>query len=283
MPIVAAVGLALLDRVLMAYRWVALLVTIEEHRRPPFGATMRVFFVSTFLGTFLPTSVGADAIRSYQMARLNVAPGDAVASVLMDRMLGVASVLLAALAGLWFARDLVAIPAIVVSLVATAAACFATLLVIFDSRSLRAAAWCVARVPFAGARRVGVAVLDSLRKYAAHPGPLIAVLAASIGVQILRIAQAYLLGVSLALTTPLWAYVAFIPLILLIIMLPITFNGMGTGQAAFVWFFARVGMPAAAAFTLSLLYVALGIVGNLPGALLYAWPSSDLSHARHRA
>jgi hypothetical protein len=37
-----------------------------------------------------------------------------------------------------------------------------------------------------------------------------------------------------------------------------------------VWFFARAGVASADAFALSVLFVALGIVGNLPGGLLYA-------------
>ncbi len=67
---------------------------------------MRIFFVSTFVGTFLPASVGGDAVRAYSLSRLNVNGGDAVASVFMDRMLGVASVLLMALVGLGSSRDL---------------------------------------------------------------------------------------------------------------------------------------------------------------------------------
>jgi len=57
----------------------------------------------------------------------------------------------------------------------------------------------------------------------------------------------------------------------------VTFNGIGTSQAAFVWFFARAGVPAAAAFALSVLFVALGIVGNLPGGILYAFGHSGRS------
>ena len=40
---------------------------------------------------------------------------------------------------------------------------------------------------------------------------------------------------------------------------------------AFVWFFGRIGVPQAEAFALSVLFVALGVVGNLPGGLLYAF------------
>jgi hypothetical protein len=53
-------------------------------------------------------------------------------------------------------------------------------------------------------------------------------------------------------------------------LLPITINGIGTSQAAFVGLFGLAGTPGSQAFALSVLFVALGIVGNLPGAVLYA-------------
>ena len=53
-------------------------------------------------------------------------------------------------------------------------------------------------------------------------------------------------------------------------LLPITMNGIGTSQAAFVWCFGAMGVGRPEAFALSVLFVALGIVGNLPGGLLYA-------------
>src|SRR5439155_13714138 len=90
-PIAVAVVLVLVDRALMAYRWVVLLRTIDPADRPPLGAVMRIFFVSTFVGTFLPASIGGDAVRAYSVTKLNVPGGDAVASVFMDRMRGVAS------------------------------------------------------------------------------------------------------------------------------------------------------------------------------------------------
>ena len=54
-------------------------------------------------------------------------------------------------------------------------------------------------------------------------------------------------------------------------LLPVTFNGIGTSQLAFVWFFARAAVPTSQAFALSVLFVALGIVGNLPGGILYVF------------
>jgi uncharacterized protein (TIRG00374 family) len=271
LPIVCAVLLVLVDRALMAYRWVALLCTIEPHRRPPLGAVMRIFFVSTFVGTFLPAFIGTDAVRSYSTARLNVAGADAVASVLMDRILGIASLLLMALVGLVFARELLSNVPVLIGLAIAAIVSCATMALIFSRKAAALAGRLLQLMPAEAFRRLAARLLDSIRKYASHPQQLANVLAGSVAVQLLRILQAYFLGRSVGIDAALTVYVAFVPLILLIMLLPVTLSGIGTSQAAFVWFFARAGVDPAAAFALSALFVALGIVGNLPGALIYVF------------
>jgi uncharacterized membrane protein YbhN (UPF0104 family) len=99
------------------------------------AAIMRIFFVSTFVGTFLPASVGGDAVRAYSLSRWNVRAGDAIASVFMDRMLGVTSILLMALVGLFSARDLIANVTIVTALGVAALASTMTLVLIFSARA----------------------------------------------------------------------------------------------------------------------------------------------------
>ena len=274
-----AVLLVLLDRALMAYRWVLLLCIVDSKDRPPLGEVMRIFFVSTFVGTFLPASVGGDAVRAYSVAKLKVRGGDAVASVVMDRMIGVASVLAMALVGLVLSSDLAGNRTIVGALIVAALACLATLLLVFSDGAVGLAASLVGRLPEKPAR-AAQGVFASIRRYAAYHRQLTTVFAASIAVQVLRIVQAYYLGLGLSFGAPLSAYFAFIPLILLVMLLPVTFNGIGTSQAAFVWFFARAGVAGGPAFALSVLFVALGIVGNLPGGLLYVFGRRDTDARR---
>jgi uncharacterized protein (TIRG00374 family) len=269
-PIGAAALLVIVDRSLMAYRWVLLLCIVERHVRPPLAALMRIFFVSTFAGTFLPASVGGDAVRAYSLARLSVRGEDAVASVFMDRMLGVASILLMALIGLALVAGSLSQGPVLAALTGAAVICAATMLLIFSRRTATAAGWIAARLPVAVLRDAGGRVLESIRKYASYPGVLARVLVCSAAVQAIRVVQAYYLGRSLGIDVVLSVYFAFVPIILLIMLLPVTFNGIGTSQAAFVWFFARAGVPPPFAFALSVLFVALGIVGNLPGGLLFA-------------
>ena len=274
-----AVALTFLDRALMAYRWLVLLRPLASASHVSLGPIMRIFFVSTFVGTFLPASIGGDAVRAYSLARHDVPASAAVASVFMDRMLGVLSVLMLGAAGLVFARDLATHPAVLTALAVTLVICAGTALVVF-SRGMADLARRVLRViPSPAIRRIGDSLLSAVRCYATSHRELLNVLVGSLGVQVLRVVQAYYLGRALGIDAPLSIYFAFIPLILLVMLLPVTVNGIGTSQAAFVWLFSRAGVGDPQAFALSVLFVALGVVGNLPGALLYVKSGLDPARA----
>ena len=118
-------------------------------------------------------------------------------------------------------------------------------------------------------------LLDAVRAYADHHGALAKVLAESILVQIFRVIQAWCLGQALGLTLPLATYFAFIPLIVFIMQIPITPNGIGTTQFAFDRFLVPQGAPAPQVFALSVLFLGLGVLGSLPGGLLYAMGRGD--------
>lgn len=267
-----AAALVLVDRTLMAYRAIALLCPIDAASRPPVRDVIRVFFVSTFVGTFLPASVGGDAVRAYGLSQLRVTAGAAVASVLMDRLLGVISILFVGLVGLATSGvvDTASTRAIGLSLLLAGAVSLGASLVVFSERAAGLAHALVLRVPVASLRRIGADLALATRAYHRHHGDLALVLAGSIGVQVLRVVQAYCLGRSLQIDAQLAVYFGLVPLILLVMLLPVSINGIGPSQVAFVWFFGRAGVHAADAFALSVLFVALGVVGNLPGGWLYA-------------
>lgn len=267
--IAAALALVVVDRALMAYRWIVLLRAVDPVHRPPLAAIMRIFFVSTFLGTFLP-SVGGDVVRAYSLARHGVQGSESAASVLMDRVLGAASIVVVALASLGFVgsaeREATALP-----LVLAAAACLGALAVVFHGGAGDLAAGILRRVPSGRVQRMGGRLLEATRRYASHRAVLANVMAGSIAVQVLRVVQAYCLGRALHIAAPPIVYFALIPLVLLVMLVPITIYGLGTSQMAFIWLFGTVGVGEAQAFTLSVLFLALGAVGNLPGGVIYAF------------
>jgi uncharacterized protein (TIRG00374 family) len=272
-----AILLVVADRALMAYRLVVLLHVIEPGGRPPLGPILRLFFISTFAGTFLPSSVGGDFVRAYGLSRLNVPSGTAVAVVVMDRLLGVISIVLMGTLGLWFAgrADLMSNQAVLVPLCMAGGCSLIAVAVIFSDRAASFAGAIALRLPFSRLRALAGGLIQATRAYARFDIVLLNVLSCSIAVQALRILQAYLLGLALGIAASPEVYLAFVPVVLLVMLMPITINGIGTSQAAFVWLFGLAGVPEAQAFALSILFLALGVVGNLPGGLLYAFKPGD--------
>jgi uncharacterized protein (TIRG00374 family) len=264
----AALALVLVDRTLMAMRWIDLLAALAPGSRPPLRTVLRVFFVSSFVSNFVP-SVASDLYRAYALSRYDVHLAESTASVLMDRALGVLSVALVVAAALPFAHDLaarhqlIAIVAVVFALCAVAAA------VIYSARAAGLVRRGAALVPLKTLHRVTDALTDAVRRYATHHGELTRVLAMSVLVQVIRVLQGWCLGRSLGLELPLLTYFVFIPIIVLVMQLPITINGIGTTQVVFHQLFVPQGAPAPQVFALSVLFLALGIVGTLPGGVLY--------------
>lgn len=265
----AALALVLVDRSLMAMRWIDLLVALAPGSRPPLGTVLRVFFVSSFVSNFVP-SVASDLYRAYALSRYDVHLAESTASVLMDRALGVLSVVLVGGAALPFVRDIAARRELTMGLAVVFVICAVAATVVFSER---AAGWVRAAaglVPIKMLQRVTEALTDAVRRYASHHGEMLRVLALSVVVQIIRVLQAWCLAVALGIQLPLAAYFVFIPVIVLIMQLPVTVNGLGTTQLAFAYMFVPQGAPAPQVFALSVLFLALGIVGTLPGGVLYA-------------
>ena len=266
--IALAVALVVFDRALNAYRWLVLLRALTPGSRPPLGAILRVFFVSSFVGNFLP-SVGGDVYRAYQLSQLQVRPAEAAASVLMDRVLGVLSMVVVAAGAFALIRD-VDVPGVVPALLVTAAGCGVAAAAVFSERTAAFGVALAQRVPSARVHHVARGLSEAIRRYDHHHAALLTVLTISVFVQGLRVVQAYCLGRSLGMTEPIPLYFAFIPLITLIMQIPVTVGGLGTTQLAFQRFFGYAGVAAPQAVALSILFLALGTIGNLPGGLLYA-------------
>jgi hypothetical protein len=265
LAVAGVLALVALDRVVMIWRWVLLL---RATGAPVDARTAaRIFLVSSFVGGFLPAGVGGDAARAWALSRHTDRRSEAVASVAVDRVLGVVALaMLGSLGALaWSTR----VPDELRRWVHGAALlCLAGSLAALWADVLAAA---LLRGPlrhhFVG--RVVWRLAEAMGEYRRQPSVLLGVLALSVAVQVLRILQAWGLGLGLGISVPLAYYFVFMPIGLLMLLLPISVSGFGIPQGAIVWLLQPVGVPAATAFALSTLIVLSGIAGNLPGAWLY--------------
>ena len=267
--LVALTLLAVLaDRALMGVRWMKLVEALGVHAAR--SKLFKIFFLSTFFGSFLPSGVGGEAVRAISFSRLTSKGIESVASVVLDRLIGLLSMLLTGLLSLVIFYNVYPHPALLYTVLASsllllvvlgsalARPVHAKLLDRFGSGMGRFSSWI----------RKGA---GAMARYRERPGVLGIVLLISTGVQLLRVLQAYLLSESMDLGTAAVYFLCFVPPILVVTMLPISVGGWGTANVAYVALFSQVGMDPAGAFVLSVLILGLGVIGNLPGGLIYAW------------
>ncbi len=264
-----------MDRSLMAGRWIYLLEGLGIHA--PRVRVVKIFFLSTFFGSFLPTGIGGEAVRAVSFSRLSSKSVESVASVAMDRIMGMLSMLLIGLVALIVFYRIYPHPALLATVLALSLAAVAGLALLLSPSFHRRI---LSRIrpdgedggeeAQSGWRGTVRRAIGAMERYRSQLGLLCLVLTMSVGVQFLRILQAYLLSEAMALETALVYFFCFVPLILLITMLPISVSGLGTTNLAYVALFGSVGMDPDGAFVLSVLILALGVIGNLPGGFIYA-------------
>lgn len=260
--------LVFIDRAVMVQRWVLLLraggVAVTA------GHAARLFLISSFVGSFLPAGVGGDAVRAYALTRGRANASSAVASVVVDRVLGVLALALVAAIGLvWWSSSGPNDWRVMVIVGATVAASIGALWADVWLRWLTPAG--LAGGPLGALVRLS----DAMGAYRNHRPTLAAVMLWSFAVQVLRIGQAYVLGLSLGLAVPFGYYMAVLPVGFLMLMLPVSVSGFGLPQGAIVWLLRPVGVPDPLSFALSTLIVLSGLAGNLPGLWLWLQRPKD--------
>lgn len=137
-----------------------------------------------------------------------------------------------------------------------------------------AAAW-AARGRLASVRQSMPLVAELFRR----PGVLMWVAVLSILLQTLVVIVNIFNGLALHLEIPIAFYFLLIPLVAVATMIPVSLNGLGVREGAFVFFLAQVGVPEAQALSLALLWLAILIASSLIGGLVWivtpAPPRSD--------
>jgi uncharacterized membrane protein YbhN (UPF0104 family) len=251
-PLALALACVVLDRVLMAAKW-GILLRAQGLKRP-LAELVRIYFVSTFFGSFLPTGVGADVIRVFQVARGKGEMGAATASVIMERALG-----LIALATL----VLVCLSTFVLRERADLAP-FLGVVVLVLVLGFGGLAWALhGRLPARLARFVEV-----FRVYAGHRPALARFFGFSVVEHLVPVIANYFLARALGIELSLWTFLLVIPIVLFLVRIPISLDGLGIQEGLYVTLFAHAGLGPSQAFLLSLAGRAALVIGLLPGCFL---------------
>jgi glycosyltransferase 2 family protein len=268
---VALALLAMMINLLVkTYRWGFIL----RMYRPDisFGQLARLNFLSLFIGNFLPTSLAHDAVRIYYVSRRAADPRVAISSIFADRVIGNFSLAIAAvsafvalkLTGVFQVGALMSYGIGVFLLLSLAIP-----LALRNGAVIGAIRSLLNR--FAG-RKLFENVHDLseyLLLYWKHAPLMSKALAIALLNLFIAVLEFYLIARSIAAPVSIHYFFLFIPLVILLSMLPVSVGGLGLLEGALVFFFSSVGVPAETSVSIALLHRAIQLVCLFPGAAFY--------------
>ena len=258
-----AVLLSIATIFLMAWRWRLLL--LAKGIEAPIGWLCRTYFVALFAGQFLPTAIGGDAVRAVELGRRTRDAPESVASVLIDRLMGVVSLVALALLAFALGGSAAHRPAVVVAEAAFGLAAAAILAMVFSSRVRGFVARALG--PRAEGRRLaaGQQFYEALHSYRNHRAVLAAVFGLALVVQAARIGVIWMLVKALGLHVAFPVILVTGPVVFAALVLPVSLNGIGVREAVFVYFLHPF-VATSEAIALGLAFLAVGTATALVGA-----------------
>lgn len=250
-----------------AFRWQIL--ARAQGDDVPLGFLAQSYLVAQFFNNFLPTRFGGDIVRIWDGSRYSKSLVKSSAIVMVDRFSGVIVLFLMAVVASLFRIDMARrIPVVWVSLLLgllglTLAAVF--FLPVFARK-------------FASLRLKGL--LDSLRgkvllfretilHYRTQKRAFLRATFWAVLLQLNVILYYFLIGQALHLNIHFIDYFIFIPIVLVIQIIPITINGLGLREGSYIEIFKFYGISARSAVSFSLVDVGFNLVLGLVGGIIY--------------
>ena len=263
--VIAATALIAIQNFILAGRWWVVLRSIGG--RLNLGEVVQITLIAQFFNQALPSTVGGDAIRIWRAKKQGVPLRFAAQSVLVDRGLATAALLMILLCGVLGQSGLgnlfqVAMPVDV--LAGCGVVGFAVL-------------------AFAGPVLFGLlpkhrvfteiaGLATALHRVVLGAGSFSATTALSVVNHLTSIWTTVLLANAVGVDLPFSTAFVLAPIVLLLSMAPISIGGWGVREGLTVLAFSFANVAPTNSLAISLLFGILTIIGNLPGGVL--WPAS---------
>jgi uncharacterized protein (TIRG00374 family) len=249
-----AIAAVTLDRALMTYKW-TLLLGVQGYRLPLLRG-MVIYCAAMLWGSVLPGTVGADAIRAVLVIREGVRGADAVASIIVERLVGFVAALALGIVSLLILRSTDVLDATYDRVFYLGAAILAGTLALI---------WLSLRASLTGALRLlPPRVRDS--KLMARLGRM-AVAYRSLGAarstiaafggltlleQMFAVVLPWVLAQGLGVPVNALILLGVFPLAMLISRLPISLDGLGVFEAVFVGLLLLARVPPEASLAIAI-------------------------------
>jgi len=228
-----------------------------------------IYCIGLFFNLAFPTAVGGDAVKMYYAGKHGESYAPSFAATFLDRDLGMLAMMIIACTGtIIHPFDLPGIPVVLIVWLSFLGFILVNI-GIFTPRlhGLLIGVLCHVRLqPIA--EKIG-RISDAFTLLGAHRSVLAGSLIISLINQLLVVTTIWIFARGLHIEVSFLYFPIFVPIITLISMIPVSLNGMGLREYAFMSLFGALGVPVASCVALGMLSTALIVASAIPGGIAY--------------
>lgn len=262
LPFLVALALFLSGSFVRAYRWGVLVWALDV--AASWWRLVDLYFVGTFFNQFLPTGMGGDAVKMYELAQDDHKAAAAISSVLVDRFLGLFVLFAMALLALLFGHQMVP-PQVRLLIALVFIASLMGVALLLQRTWIETWGRRLGLDRLAGHIPIVRELYRSLHNYGAEA--LWKATAASGVWNLILVLGYYLLARAVGIHLTLWYFFLFVPIISVLLMIP-SVGGLGVREGATTFLFSQVADENRAG-ALALAYLITLWINALIGAVLY--------------
>ncbi len=260
---ILAFTIALSRNIFGGFRWKILLRTKKYHFSV-IGLT-KYYLISLYFNFFLPTAVGGDVARGYYLSKQGVGKKDVIGSIIIERALGIAALVSFSTLSLFFCYNVINSKIKIIVIILDI--CCLTLVFFYEKTDLLLEKI----LPDSIIRKLQKLfnLIQNIKDYGKSPTILLYGFFVSIIFQVFSIFSIYLISISLGSSVSFIYFLLLLPIIWLITMIPITINGLGLREGAFIFLFTEIGMAKEMAMAISLLFLLQTIIQGMIGGIFF--------------
>jgi glycosyltransferase 2 family protein len=278
--VMASISIAPLTILVSILKWQILLRSQGIHVTLP--RLFALYIVGRFFNNFLPSTVGGDLVRGYELGNYTNDGAAAMASVFMERFTGFVVLIGMAVISFLTQRWLINQTELTIAMGLAIAGLLILLWLMLDTRPLSLIRrW----LNFPLAHKY-IPKLEkfhrSLNAYRDHKRALAWAIVFSFAFMALAILNVYASARAFHQPVSFVQIAIIVPVILVVAMLPLTFNGLGLQEWAYVLLFTWIGLPATVGLSTIILIRGKDLVTASLGGLFYPWIKISRSSAPQR-
>lgn len=252
-----------------AFRWQTLLKT--QGIRLSILSLASSTLIGVFFNNFLPTSIGGDVYRAYDVTKKTGFPmSSSVSVIVVERLSGIIASAMFAVAALFLGFSAIGGKSIIIPIVIFLALSIIIFFLILNPNifGLKKLAKKIKFLSKLFEKLINV--YNTFLSFKKYKLVIIKVLFYSLSLQFAVVINYWLASRALGISLDLTAFIFIVPVVSIISMLPISLGGIGVREGSLVFLMVSLGAQNAKAVMCSLLLLAMSLIMGVIGGLVYA-------------